>query len=72
MAGPHAETVAEADLRDIKAELRGVLRLEFIEQIKRQQSEAIAAAATDPAAMQRWRALDEQRKALVSARSVPM
>ena len=72
MAGPHAETVAEADPKDIKAELRGVLRLEFIEQIKRQQSEAIAAAATDPAAMQRWRALDEQRKALVSTRPAPM
>ena len=45
-------------------ELRGLLNRLLIEQIKQQQDQAIAQAAHDPAALQRYRDLEARRKAL--------
>ena len=44
--------------------LRRLVDRLWIEQLKREESEAIAAAAQDPAALQRWRALHTRRRAL--------
>ncbi|XAH25301.1 DNA primase [Xylophilus sp. GW821-FHT01B05] len=71
MTGDHAETATEADPKELRMELRGLLDLMLRERIQVQQREAIAAAATDPAALQRWRELEKQRQALDSARLAP-
>ncbi len=63
MTGAHAQT--EGETRELRQELRGLLDRMLIEQIKRQQDEAIAQAAHDPAALGRWKALDLQYKNLL-------
>ena len=63
MAGAHAQTGGE--MRELRQELRGLLDRMLIEQIKRQQDEAIAQAAHDPEALGRWRTLDLQYKNLL-------
>ncbi|MDF1484295.1 DNA primase [Ramlibacter sp. H39-3-26] len=65
MTGAHAQT--EGDLRDLRAELRDLLDRMLVEQLKAQETEAIAAARTDPAALERYRALQQRRLALEAA-----
>ena len=62
MTGSHAQT--EGDAPELRMELRGLLNRLLIEQIKQQQDQAIAQAAQDPAALQRYRELEARRKAL--------
>ncbi len=59
MSGPHAQP--EGDLPEIRRELRGVLNRMRMDRIKQQETEAVAALRTDPAAAQRLRALQAQR-----------
>ena len=63
MDGAHTHTADE--VRELRQELRGLLDRMLVEQIKRQQDEAIAQAAHDPDALERYRALETQRKALL-------
>lgn len=63
MAGAHAPT--EGETRELRQELRGLLDRMRVDQIRRQQDEAIAQAAHDPTALERYRALEVQRKALL-------
>ena len=63
MTGAHAHTGGE--LRELRQELRGLLDRMRVDQIRRQQDEAIAQAAHDPAALERYRTLEVQRKALL-------
>ncbi|MGD9772853.1 DNA primase [Diaphorobacter sp.] len=62
MTGSHAQT--EGDETELRAELRGLLDRMLIDAIKQQQSALIAAAANDPAALERYRLLQERRRAL--------
>ena len=62
MTGSHAQT--EGDLHELRAELRGLLNRMLIEAIKLQQNALIAAASQDPAAIERYRQLQERRRAL--------
>lgn len=62
MSGAHAPT--EGDAHELRLELRGLLNRLLIEQIKQQQDQAIAQAAHDPSALQRYRELETRRKAL--------
>ena len=62
MTGSHAQT--EGDEAELRAELRGLLDRMLIDAIKRQQSVLIAAASQDPAALERYRALQVRRRAL--------
>ena len=62
MTGSHAQT--EGEKPELRTELRGLLNRLLIEQIKLQQDQAIAQAAQDPAALQRYRELETRRKAL--------
>ncbi|MCZ2497690.1 DNA primase [Xylophilus sp. Kf1] len=64
MAGPQADF--EAEPRDLLHELRDVLNRMLVEQLKAQENAALAAIGTDPAAGERWRALQARRKALES------
>ena len=63
MAGAPAH--AGDEVRELRQELRGLLDRMLVEQIKRQQDEAIAQAAQDPEALVRWKALDLQYKNLL-------
>jgi DNA primase len=45
-------------------ELRGLLDRMLIERLKEQETEAIEASRTEPAALQRYRALQSRRRAL--------
>ena len=62
MTGSHAQT--EGDETELRAELRGLLNRMLIEAIKLQQNALIAAASQDPAAIERYRQLQERRRAL--------
>jgi DNA primase len=62
MTGSHAQT--EGDEAELRAELRGLLDRMLIDAIKRQQSALIAAASQDPAALERYRALQVRRRTL--------
>ena len=62
MTGSHAQT--EGEKPELRMELRGLLNRLLIEQIKLQQDQAIAQAAHDPTALQRYRDLEARRKAL--------
>ncbi|MDD2711899.1 MAG: DNA primase [Simplicispira sp.] len=66
MAGGHISPEgATPELRtELQTELRALLNRMLIEQIKRQQDAAIAEAAHDPGALQRYRTLQAQRVAL--------
>lgn len=63
MSGAHAQT--GGDVRELRQELRGLLDRMLVEQIKRQQDEAISQAAHDPEALGRWKALNLQYKNLL-------
>ncbi|AVO42231.1 DNA primase [Simplicispira suum] len=62
MTGAHAQT--EGDTHELRLELRGLLNRMLAEQLRVQETEALAAASTDPAALQRYRALQARRVAL--------
>ena len=62
MTGAHAQTEGEAS--ELQRELRGLLNRMLAEQLRTQETEALAAAGTDPLALQRYRALQMRRVAL--------
>ncbi len=63
MTGAHAQT--EGDLQELRLELRDLLNRMLVEDIKAEQSALIERAAQDPAALERYRALEQKRNALV-------
>ncbi|WPB58068.1 DNA primase [Xylophilus sp. GOD-11R] len=69
MQGPQAEI--ESDPGDLRGELRDVLDRMLIEHLKAEETAAIAAAATDPTAIERYRALQSRRQALESNPRTP-
>ena len=62
MTGAHAQT--EGETAELRTELRGLLNRMVIEHLKQQQDAAIAQAAHDPSALERYRALQLRRVAL--------
>ncbi len=62
MTGSHAQT--EGDEAEVRWELRDLLNRMLDEAIKHEQSALIAAAATDPLALERYRQLQERRLSL--------
>ena len=62
MTGAHAQT--EGETTELHTELRGLLNRMLIDHLKQQQDAAIAEAAHDPSALQRYRDLETRRKAL--------
>ncbi|WP_404299778.1 DNA primase [Alicycliphilus denitrificans] len=62
MSGAHAQT--EGDEAELRAELRGLLNRMLIDALKQEQNALIAAAAQDPTALERYRQLQERRRAL--------
>lgn len=67
MTGPDGapfDVAANAQAADAAAELRNVLDYMLDEHLKTQESEAIAAAGSDPHAVERYRALQARRRAL--------
>ena len=64
MQGPQAEV--DVDTRDLRNELRDVLDRMLIDHLKAQETAAIAEAASDPAALARYRVLLSRRQALES------
>ena len=62
MTGAHAQT--EGNALESRLELRGLLNRMLIEHIKLQENAAIADATHDPAALQRYRALQVRRLAI--------
>ena len=63
MTGAHAQT--EGDLQELRLELRDLLNRMLVEDIKAEQSALIERAAQDPAALERYRALEQKRNALM-------
>ena len=64
MTGAHAQT--EGELPELLQELRGLLNRMRIEDIQAQQKALIARAAQDPSALERYRALEQKRNALLA------
>ncbi|MGH6624972.1 MAG: DNA primase [Burkholderiaceae bacterium] len=64
MSGP--ATGAPAEPKESGQELRGLLKLILIDRLKLQETEALAAAESDPTALQRYRALHERRRGLMA------
>ena len=62
MTGAHAQ--AEGETRELRQELRGLLNRMLAEQLRAQETMALAAAQSDPAALQRYRELQARRVAL--------
>jgi DNA primase len=62
MTGAHAQ--AEGETRELRQELRGLLNRMLAEQLRTQETQALAAAHSDPAALQRYRDLQTRRVAL--------
>ncbi|MBV5295385.1 MAG: DNA primase [Curvibacter lanceolatus] len=62
MTGSHAQT--EGEIKELRAELRGVLNRMLVEQLKLQEKQAIEAVRHDPAALERYRALFKRRTEL--------
>ncbi|ABM31998.1 DNA primase [Paracidovorax citrulli] len=63
MTGSHAQT--EGDAAELRSELRDLLDRMLMEDIKRQEKELILQAATDPSALEKYRALQQRRQALL-------
>ncbi|WP_019700474.1 DNA primase [Paracidovorax oryzae] len=63
MTGSHAQT--EGDSAELRSELRDLLDRMLMEDIKRQEKELILQAATDPSALEKYRALQQRRQALL-------
>ena len=61
------ELGAETDAAEALRELRHLLNRMMIDQLKIEEDLAIVAAKSDPSALQRYRELQERRKALASA-----
>ena len=59
---------AGAQNQEATRELRALLDLMLADQLMQQETEALAAAATDPEALQRYRALQERRRTLTAVR----
>ena len=62
MNGSHAQT--EGDEAELRTELRDLLNRTLIDALKQEQNALIAAAAQDPTALERYRQLQERRRAL--------
>jgi DNA primase len=66
MSGPElVATTAEPNPQEARAELRQVLNRMLVERIDAQMSTAIAASRADPTELQRYRALQQRRAALI-------
>jgi len=65
MTGSHAQT--EGDLQELRLELRDLLNRMQIEDIKEQQKLLVLQVDQDPTALERYRALDLKRQALLGA-----
>ncbi|KRD48610.1 DNA primase [Acidovorax sp. Root275] len=63
MTGSHAQT--EGDLQELRTELRDLLSRMQIEDIEEQQKLLMLQAATDPTALERYRALEQKRRVLL-------
>ena len=63
MTGSHAQT--EGDLQELRMELRDLLNRMQIEDIEEQQKLLMLQAATDPAALERYRELEQKRRVLL-------
>lgn len=59
MTGAHAQT--EGDAVELQRELRGLLNRMLAEQLRAQETQALAAVSTDPLALERYRALQARR-----------
>jgi DNA primase len=59
-----AESVGISEGNDTPQELRNLLNRMLIEQLKQQETEAIAASTSDPSALQRYRTLQMRRMEL--------
>ena len=59
MTGAHAQT--EGDASELQLELRGLLNRMLAEQLRAQETEALAAASTNPLALELYRALQARR-----------
>ncbi|MPM79158.1 hypothetical protein SDC9_126191 [bioreactor metagenome] len=62
MTGSHAQT--EGDVAELRGELRGILNRLLIDQLMRQEKELIVQASHDPAALIKYKELQNRRKAL--------
>ncbi|MCW5256809.1 DNA primase [Verminephrobacter aporrectodeae subsp. tuberculatae] len=65
MTGAHAQT--EGDLQELRLELRDLLNRMQIEDIKEQQKLLVLQAQQDPSVLERYRALEQRRNALLNA-----
>lgn len=63
------DATAPADPNEARKELRALLNLMLIDQLKQLETEALAEAATNPEALARWRSLHERRRGLAVASS---
>ena len=63
MNGPHGQT--EGELRELKIELRGLLNRILAEMIDRELDAIAATVPPDPAALQRYPALQKRKKELL-------
>ena len=63
MTGSHAQT--EGDLQELRLELRDLLNRMQIEDIKEQQKLLVLQVDQDPTALERYRALEQKRNALL-------
>ena len=55
------------DPREAERELRALLDRMLVERLKQQETDAIAASSSDPAALERYRRLQARRRALETA-----
>ncbi|MFT4240795.1 MAG: DNA primase [Acidovorax sp.] len=65
MTGSHAQT--EGDLRELRLELRDLLARMQVEDIQEQQKLLVLQVDQDPTALERYRALERRRQALLQA-----
>ena len=63
MTGSHAQT--EGELQELRLELRDLLNRMQIEDIKAQQKLLVLQVDQDPTALERYRALEQRRTALL-------
>ncbi|MDD0838640.1 DNA primase [Curvibacter sp. HBC61] len=62
MTGSHAQT--EGEIKELRAELRGVLNRMLVDRLKQLENEAIVAVRSDPSALERYRHLFKRRTEL--------
>lgn len=68
MSGPGADSAGVA-AEESRQELRALLNLMLVDRLKLLETEALEAAGDDPAALQRYRELQERRRALTAPKT---